>query len=95
MQPPAPKIDREALRKRLMADFERALDATVDALEAARPGKIIRDSELPAHKAGRELTRRIYEAAVQAQVDAAEAASPPSTGREREAAAEQRPPKGR
>jgi hypothetical protein len=76
-----PKLDREALRKRMLAEFERTLDAVVEAVDQAKAGRLIRDSEEPARVALDRFRQVMYEAAMQAKVDAAEAAFPPSAER--------------
>ena len=83
-----PKLDRAALRARLLAEFERTLEAVADAVDNAPSGRVIRDSEEPARVALDQFRAAAYEAALQAKVDAAEAAFSPSEERhDREAAA--------
>lgn len=83
-----PKLDRAALRARLLAEFERTLESVADAVDNAPAGRVIRDSEEPARVALDRLRCVVYEAALQAKVDAAEAAFPPSaeSGHEKSAA---------
>ena len=73
-----PKLDREALRARMQVEFERTLAEVADAIDQARSGRLIRDSEEPARDALDRFRQALYEAAMQAKVDAAEAAFPPS-----------------
>jgi hypothetical protein len=73
-----PKVDRAALRARLLAEFERTVDEVVEAVDQAPAGRVIRDSEEPARVALDRFRCTVYEAALQAKVDAAEAAFPPS-----------------
>ena len=73
-----PKLDRAALRARLLAEFERTLDAVVDAVDGAPAGHVIRDSEEPARIALDRFRTEVYQAALQAKVEAAEAAFSPS-----------------
>ena len=73
-----PKLDREALRKRLVAEFERTLAEVADAVDGAKAGRLIRDSEEPARVALDRFRQVMYETAMQAKLDAAEAAFPPS-----------------
>lgn len=73
-----PKVDRAALREKVLAEFERTLAEVADAVDNAPVGRVIRDSEEPARVALDRLRATLYEAAVQAKVDAAEAAFPPS-----------------
>jgi len=73
-----PKLDRAALRAKLLAEFERTIAAVADAVDAAPAGRIIRDSEEPARVALDRFRAAAYEAALQGKVDAAEAAFSPS-----------------
>jgi hypothetical protein len=73
-----PKLDREALRKRMLAEFERTLTEVADAVDGAQAGRLIRDSEEPARVALDRFRQVMYETAMQAKVDAAEAAFSPS-----------------
>ena len=75
-----PKLDRAVLRAKLMAEFERTLTEVADAVDQAKSGRVIRDSEEPARVALDRFRATVYEAALQAKVDAAEAAFSPSRG---------------
>ena len=79
-----PKLDREALKARMLIEFERTLEAVVQAVDGAPSGRLIRDSEEPARIALDRFRQVMYEAAMQAKVDAAEAAFPPSAECERQ-----------
>jgi hypothetical protein len=76
-----PKLDREALRKRMMAEFERTLTEVANAVDEAQRGRLIRDSEEPARVALDRFRQVLYETAMQAKLEAAEAAFPPSDQR--------------
>jgi hypothetical protein len=76
-----PKLDREGLRARMLAEFERTFAEVADAVDQAPRGRLIRDSEEPARVALDRFRQVMYEAAMQAKVDAAEAAFPPSAER--------------
>jgi len=78
MDAPLAKVDRAALRAQLLSEFERTVDAVVDAIDSAPAGRVIRDSEEPAREALDRFRCQVYEAALQAKVEAAEAAFPPS-----------------
>jgi hypothetical protein len=80
--PKLPKLDRAALRARLLTEFERTLEDVADAVDNAPAGRLIRDSEEPARVALDRLRRKVYEAAMQGKMDAAEAAFSPSAERE-------------
>jgi hypothetical protein len=72
------KLERAKLREELLAEFERVIDEVADAVDDARPGHWIRDSEEKARDALDHFRQVAYEATMQAKVDAAEAAFPPS-----------------
>lgn len=78
----AARLDRAALRAKLLAEFESTLEAVADSLDEARDGHWIDDSEEPSRQALDRLRQKVYEAAVQAKTDAAEAAFPPSGQRD-------------
>lgn len=78
MDAPLPKVDRVALRARLLAEFERTVEEVVDAIDNAPAGRVIRDSEEPARVALDRFRCQVYEAALQAKAEAAEAAFFPS-----------------
>jgi hypothetical protein len=40
-----PKLDREAYRQQMRAEFERVLNEVADAVDEAPKGRVIRDSE--------------------------------------------------
>jgi hypothetical protein len=76
-----PKLDREKLRKELLAEFERTFEEVADAVDNAPAGRVIRDSEEKSRDALDRFRQRVYQQVLQARVDAAEAAFPPSTQR--------------
>lgn len=73
-----PEIDRRQLEKQLKEDFERCLAEVVKAVDSARIGAIIDDSEEPVRQATSRLRQRIFQKAIQMKTDAAEAAFSPS-----------------
>ena len=73
-----PGIDAEKLRQLLKKDFEDCVDEVVEAIEAAKAGAIIDDSEEPVRMATGKLRQKIFEKALQMKVDAAAAAFSPS-----------------
>lgn len=73
-----PKIDRVALKAKLMEEVERTIQAVADAVDNAPAGRIIRDSEEPARIALDRFRQLAYEAAIQAKTNAAEADFSPS-----------------
>ena len=73
-----PGIEAEKLRQLLKKDFEDCVDEVVEAIEAAKAGAIIDDSEEPVRMATGKLRQKIFEKALQMKVDAAAAAFSPS-----------------
>jgi hypothetical protein len=81
MDSSVPRVDRAALRERLMTEFLRTVEDVADAVDNAPTGRVIRESEEPSRVALDRFRAKVYEAALQAKVDAAEAAFPPSEER--------------
>lgn len=77
-----PEIDAKQLTQSLREDFERCIDAVVRAVNGARVGAIIDDSEEPVRQATAQLRQKIFERAIQMRTDAAEAAFSPAAKRD-------------
>ena len=75
-----PKVSVESLRTFLHGRVDDIAEMLADAVDSARPGHLINDSEEIVRVAMDELRRAAYEAAIQQKIDAAEAAFPPSSG---------------
>jgi hypothetical protein len=73
-----PSIDRQKLQELLKEDFQRCIDQVIEAIDTARIGAIIDDSEEPVRMATSRLRQVIFEKAIQMKTDAAEAAFSPS-----------------
>jgi hypothetical protein len=73
-----PSIDRQKLQELLKEDFQRCIDQVIEAIDTARIGAIIDDSEEPVRMATSRLRQMIFEKAIQMKTDAAEAAFSPS-----------------
>ena len=73
-----PKLDREAFRQTMREAFERTMSQVADAVDGARCGRLICDSEEKARDALEEFRRIAFETATQMKIDAAEAAFSPS-----------------
>lgn len=73
-----PKLDREAYRQQMRAEFERVLNEVADAVDEAPKGRVICDSEERARDALDRFRQMAYQTALQAKIDAAEATFPPS-----------------
>ena len=76
----SPKISVESLRTFLHGKVDEIAETLTDAVNGARPGHLINDSEEIVRVAMDELRRAAFEAAIQQKVNAAEAAFPPSGG---------------
>jgi hypothetical protein len=82
-----PEIDTKQLEESLRKDFEGCIAAVAQALNQARIGAIIDDSEEPVREATGRLRQKIFEKAVQMKTEAAEAAFSPSAHRRRKSSA--------
>jgi len=78
-----PEIDAKQLEQSLREDVEQCIAAVVQAVNQARVGAIVRDSEEPVREATSRLRQKIFEKAIQMKTDAAEAAFSPSGRRRR------------
>lgn len=63
-------MDRRALRGRLRAKFDEAMDRSMDAVEAAPDGQWIAGSEWAVRGAFQDLMRECFQEILQAKVDA-------------------------
>jgi hypothetical protein len=73
-----PGIDPQKLEKLLKDDFQRCITEVTEAIDTARIGAIIDDSEEPVRMATSRLRQMIFQKAIQMKTDAAEAAFSPS-----------------
>jgi hypothetical protein len=78
-----PNLNPAELMQDLRAEFEELVTNVAKAIERARAGRIIADSEEPARQAFAQFREKVYTKVLQKRLDAAEAAFPPSGGRER------------
>ena len=74
-----PDIDAQQLEDALRDDVTRCIAAVVEAVNRARVGAIIDESEEPVRCATGQLRQIIFERAIQMKTDAAEAAFSPSS----------------
>ena len=68
-------MDRQALRRRLRAKVDAALDRAVEAVESAPDGRWIAASEWAVREAFQGLMRECFQEMIQARIDADPAAS--------------------
>jgi hypothetical protein len=73
-----PVIDERKLKELLKKDFEDCIAEVVEAIDTAKAGSIIDDSEEPVRIATGKLRQKIFEKALQMKIDAAQAAFSPS-----------------
>jgi len=78
-----PNLNPAELMQDLRAEFEELVTNVAKAIERARAGRIIADSEEPARQAFAKFREKVYTKVLQKRLDATEAAFPPSGGRER------------
>jgi hypothetical protein len=73
------RVEPEELRRAMAGEFEQLLKETADALNSARDGAIIADSEGIVRQAVARFRQKVFEKAVQLKADkAAKAAFSPS-----------------
>ncbi|MHC4558586.1 MAG: hypothetical protein ACYTFW_24685 [Planctomycetota bacterium] len=73
-----PEIKAEKLKELLKKDFEDCIAEVVEAVDTAKAGSIIDDSEEPVRKATAKLRQKIFQKALQMKLDAVETAFSPS-----------------
>src|SRR5689334_5471136 len=74
------KMDREELVRRMRQEFEQTMLKVAEAVNAARSGHLINDSEEPVRDLMAEFRRRVFETAAQMRVEASEASADFSPG---------------
>ena len=85
------QVERERLAAEMRQDLEQTLAQVMDAVNAAKEGRLIADSERPVLELLRGFENRLFQKAVQLRIDSTESAFSPSKGRCRQAQAQQRP----
>jgi hypothetical protein len=63
--PMSSRISKEQLKQALSGDFEKLLDAVVEAVNQAQPGHIIDDSEEPVRDAAGLFRQKLFEKALE------------------------------
>ena len=74
------RVSAEELKQAWMADFARLAEEVAEAMNAAKPGRIIADSEEPVRDANAEFRQRIFEQAMDLLQGKQEAFSPSADG---------------
>jgi hypothetical protein len=72
------QVDRERLAAEMHQELEGVLGQVMDAVNAAKDGRLIAESERPVLELMREFQKRVFEKAVQLRVDSTESAFSPS-----------------
>jgi len=75
------QADKEELVRRMRAGVEECLGKVMAAVNGARDGHLIDDSEKPVNDVLNEFKRRVYQEALQTRLDETEAAFSPSAQR--------------
>jgi hypothetical protein len=73
-----PETDIEKLKKLLKEDFDDCIAEVVRAIDTAKIGSIIDDSEEPVRISTGKLRQKIFQKALQLKIEAADAAFSPS-----------------
>ena len=74
------QVDRVQMGEALRQEAEQMLRQVMDAVNAARDGRLIEDSEGPVLEIMQEFQRRLYEKALQMRIDSTESSFSPSEG---------------
>jgi len=74
------QVDRERLTSEMHQELEGMLGQVMDAVNAAKDGRLIEDSERPMLELMRNFQKRFFEKALQLRVDSTESAFSPSKG---------------
>ena len=72
------EVEVEKLKQLLKEDFDDCISEVVRAIDTAKAGSIIDDSEEPVRVATGKLRQKIFQKALQMKIDAAQAAFSPS-----------------
>ena len=73
------EIEIEKLKQLLKEDFDDCIAQVVKAIDSAKAGSIIDDSEEPVRAATSNLRQKIFQKALQLKINAADAAFSPSS----------------
>jgi len=89
------RVSKEELKRVLAKDFDRLAEEVAEAMNAARGGRIIADSEEPVRDANAEFRQRMYEKAVRLLQQKQEAFPPSGQGDEEQGQAGDNTPDGK
>src|SRR5258708_6789931 len=85
------QVNREQLAAELRVEMEQALAKVMDAVNAAKDGRLIEESELPVFQLMKELEACVFQKALQLRVDSTESTFSPSERPQQQGQAEQGP----
>ena len=68
------QVDRKQLASEMSQELEGMLAQVMDAVNAAKDGRLIADSERPVLEIMRDFQKRVFEKALQLRVDSTESA---------------------
>lgn len=88
------RVSKDELKRALAEDFDRLAEEVAEAMNAARDGRIIADSEEPVRDANAEFRQRLYERAIRLLQQKQEAFSPSGQGDEEQGQTGHHPPDG-
>ena len=83
------QVERERLAAEMQWEMQALLGQVMDAVNAAKEGRLIQDSERPVLELMRDFQKRVYERAVQLRIDSTESAFSPSAGCQRQTQTQQ------
>lgn len=84
------QVNRDQLAAERRSELEQTLAKVMDAVNSAKDGRLIVDSELPVFHLMKELECRVFQKALQLRVDSTESTFSPSDGRPGQDQAQQR-----
>ena len=74
------QVNRDQLAAELRQEMEQLLAKVMDAVNAAKDGRLIEDSEIPVFHLMKDLECRVFQKALQLRVDSTESTFSPSEG---------------
>jgi hypothetical protein len=83
------QVNRDQLAAELQQEVRSMLARVMDAVNSARDGHLIDDSEGPVYELMKELECRVFQRALQIRVDSTESSFSPSKGLARQKQAQQ------
>ena len=75
------QVNRDQLAAELHSELEQTLAKVMDAVNSAKDGRLIEDSEQPVFDLMKQLECRVFQKALQLRVDSTESTFSPSEGR--------------